>query len=105
MLQSYAKKSSNFLRSHRTELLWSAVIGMAVVILVPVFSVALPEFLFGGHIPGTDIVVPYWIMFTGCVGALLMMILFKIEDLFYTHEAVKQHTAKRRPTRRRYSRS
>jgi hypothetical protein len=105
MLQSFAKKSIRLMVTYKKQLLW-AFLGVLTVTLIatPLTSMIL-EFMFGGHIPGTDVVVPYWAMFTAYVGALLAMILLKIEDLFYTHEAVKKHASRRRTTRRRYSHS
>jgi len=78
--------------------------GLLILIFTPTPRYLL-DFLFSGHIPGTTFVVPYWIMFAMYIGALLALILIKIEDAFYTHEAVKKHMAKRRKTRRRYSHS
>lgn len=105
MLQSFAKKSIRLMVTYKKQLLW-AFLGVSAITLVSTpLSSMIVEFMFGGHIPGTDVVVPYWAMFTAYVGAILAMILLKIEDMFYTHEAVKKHASTRRTTRRRYSHS
>lgn len=105
MLQSFAKKSIRLMVTNKKQLLWVFLgVSALTLVLTPLTSMIL-EFMFSGHIPGTDVVVPYWAMFTAYVGALLAMILLKIEDLFYTHEAVKKHASTHRTTRRRYSHS
>lgn len=105
MKQLLTKNTLTSVKIHRVYAIWALVALSVLVLSLPLIRNGVFEFIFGGHIPGTNLVVPYWIMLTLNVGALLLIALFKIEDMFYTNEAIKKHATKRKSTRRKYSRS
>ena len=109
MFQSIKDKSSTALRVYpRKSRLAIFLVIASILAFSPLIEWAFQLFI--GTIPGTSYSIPYWIMFTAYVGALLLVILIVMEDAFYMREAVQKHTlrklaAKRRAAKRRYSHS
>ena len=109
MLQPIKNKSRTLLaiypRKSRLAIILAIV---ALLTYTPVVDWAFQLFI--GTIPGTTYTIPYWIMLPSYLGALMLLILVVVEDIFYMREAVQKYTlkrlqSKRRTTKRRYSHS